>query len=40
MGYVRVLGVVANALDHSLRVELEFIVDTSAIYTVYPEKYC
>jgi len=37
MGYVRVRGVVANPLDRSLRVELEFIVDTSAIYAVIPK---
>jgi clan AA aspartic protease len=37
MGYVRVRGFVANPLDHSLRVELEFVVDTGAIYTVIPK---
>jgi clan AA aspartic protease len=36
MGYVRVRGVVANPLEHGLRVELEFVVDTGAIYTVIP----
>lgn len=36
MGYVRVRGTVANPSDHSLRVELEFIADTGAIYTVIP----
>jgi len=34
MGYVRVRGTIANALDHDLKTELEFIVDTGAIYTV------
>lgn len=37
MGYVRVRGVVANVSDRNLRVELEFIVDTGAIYTVIPK---
>jgi clan AA aspartic protease len=37
VGYVRVRGTVANPSDHSLRVELEFIVDTGAIYTVIPK---
>jgi aspartyl protease family protein len=37
MGYVRVRGSVANSVDHSLKVELEFIVDTGAIYTVIPK---
>jgi clan AA aspartic protease len=35
--YVRVRGTVANPSDHSLRAELEFIVDTGAIYTVIPK---
>jgi predicted aspartyl protease len=34
MGYVRVRAVVANSLDHDLKVELEFVIDTGAIYTV------
>jgi aspartyl protease family protein len=37
VGYVRVRGTVANPSDHSLSVELEFIVDTGAIYTVIPK---
>jgi aspartyl protease family protein len=37
MGYVRVRGVVANASDRSLKTELEFLVDTGAIYTVIPK---
>jgi aspartyl protease family protein len=34
MGDVRVRAVVANSLDHDLEVELEFLVDTGAIYTM------
>jgi len=34
---MRVRGIVVNPSDHSLRVELEFIVDTGAIYTVIPK---
>jgi len=34
---LHVSGVVANPSDHSFRVELEFIVDTGAIYTVIPK---
>jgi predicted aspartyl protease len=34
---MRVRGLVANPSDHSLRTELEFIVDTGAIYTVIPK---
>jgi len=34
---LRVSVVVANPSDHSLRAELEFIVDTDAIYTVIPK---
>lgn len=34
MGYVRVRAVIANSLDHDLKKELEFLVDTGAIYTV------
>lgn len=37
MGYVRVRGSAANSADHDLKVELEFIVDTGAIYTVIPK---
>ncbi|MEM2897126.1 MAG: retroviral-like aspartic protease family protein [Candidatus Bathyarchaeia archaeon] len=37
MGYVRVRGVIVNTLDRNLAHELEFIVDTSAIYTVIPQ---
>jgi len=37
MGYVRVRGTVSNSSDHSLKTELEFIVDTGAIYTVIPK---
>lgn len=36
MGYVRVRGIIANPLDRDLKQELEFIVDTGAIYTVIP----
>jgi len=36
MGYVRVRGAVANPLKREVRVELEFIADTGAIYTVIP----
>jgi len=36
MGYVRVKGVVANPLKREIRVEVEFIADTGAIYTVIP----
>jgi aspartyl protease family protein len=34
LGYVRVRGTVANPVDHDLKVDLEFLVDTGAIYTV------
>jgi clan AA aspartic protease len=37
MGYVRVRGFVANPLNRDLKTELEFIVDTGAIYTVIPK---
>ena len=33
----RVRGTVANSSDHSLRAELEFIVDAGVIYTVIPK---
>jgi len=36
MGYVKVRGVLANPLKHELRVEVEFIADTGAIYSVIP----
>jgi len=36
VGYVRVKGVVANPLRRDVRVEVEFIADTEAIYTVIP----
>ncbi len=34
LGYVRVHGFLANPTDHNLKIELEFLVDTGAIYTV------
>jgi len=34
LGYVRVLGTIANPLNHDLKLELDFLVDTGAIYTV------
>jgi len=37
IGHVRVRGVIANPLDRNLKQELEFIVDTGAIYTVIPQ---
>jgi clan AA aspartic protease len=37
VGYVRVRGIVANPSERGLRVELEFIVDAGAIYTVIPK---
>ncbi|MEM0006707.1 MAG: clan AA aspartic protease [Candidatus Bathyarchaeia archaeon] len=36
VGCVRVRGFIANPLDRNLKEELEFIVDTGAIYTVIP----
>jgi len=36
MGYVRVRGIIANPLNRDLNHELEFIVDTGAMYTVIP----
>jgi len=36
VGYVRVKGVVANPLRRDIKVEVEFIADTGAIYTVIP----
>lgn len=35
--YVRVKGVVANPLKREVRVEVEFIADTGAIYTMIPK---
>ncbi len=37
MGYVRVKGVIANPFRRDLRVEVEFIADTGAIYTMIPK---
>ena len=37
MGYVRVKGVIANPFRRDLKVEVEFIADTGAIYTVIPK---
>jgi len=37
MGYVRVKGVIANPLRRNVRVEVEFVVDTGAIYTMVPK---
>jgi len=37
IGYVRVKGVIANPFRRDLRVEVEFIADTGAIYTMIPE---
>ena len=34
MGYVKVRGVIANPLKHELRVEVEFIAATGAVYSV------
>jgi len=34
LGYFRVLGAVANSLNHVLKTDLEFVVDTGTIYTV------
>ena len=34
LGYVRVVGTVANPLSRDLRVEVEFLFDTGEIYTV------
>jgi aspartyl protease family protein len=34
LGYVRVKGTIANPLNRDLKLELEFLVDTGAIYTV------
>jgi len=36
VGYIRVKGIVANPLRRDVRVEVEFIADTGAIYTVIP----
>jgi aspartyl protease family protein len=37
MGYVRVKGFIAHPLKRSQGIEVEFIVDTGAIYTVIPK---
>ncbi|MEM2936294.1 MAG: retroviral-like aspartic protease family protein [Candidatus Bathyarchaeia archaeon] len=37
MGYVKVRGVLANPSKHELKVEVEFIADTGAIYSVIPQ---
>jgi len=37
VGYVKVKGVVANPLEKGKRFELEFLVDTGAMYTSLPE---
>jgi clan AA aspartic protease len=34
LGHVRVLGTIANPLNHDLKLKLDFLVDTGAIYTV------
>jgi aspartyl protease family protein len=34
LGYVRVLGTVANPSNHDLKLEVDFLVGTGAIYTV------
>ena len=34
LGYVRVHGAIANPLNHYSKLELDFLVDTGAIYTV------
>ena len=36
MGYIRVKGTIANPADRSLSTDVEFIVDTGAIYAVLP----
>jgi clan AA aspartic protease len=36
IGYVRVIGVIANPFNRDLRVEVEFVADTGAIYTMIP----
>ena len=38
LGYVRVYGSVANPLNHGLKAEVDFLVDTGAIYSVVPKK--
>lgn len=37
LGYVRVHGTIANSLNHELKVEVDFLVDTGAIYSVVPK---
>ncbi len=36
MGYVRVKGIIANPFRRELKLEIEFIADTGAIYTMIP----
>ena len=36
MGYVRVRGIIANPFKRDLRIDVEFIADTGAIYTMIP----
>lgn len=36
MKYVHVKGVIANPFKRDLRVEVEFVADTGAIYTMIP----
>ncbi len=38
MGYVRVKGVIANPFRRDVRVEVEFVADTGAIYTMIPRR--
>jgi len=38
LGYVLVYGSVANPLNHGLKAEVDFLVDTGAIYSVVPKK--
>lgn len=35
--YIKVKGIIANPIDRSIRMEIEFVVDTGAIYTMIPE---
>ena len=37
MGYVHVHGAVANSQNHDLKTEVDFLVDTGAIYSVVPK---
>jgi hypothetical protein len=36
MGYIRVKAQIANPLDRSRRKEVEVLVDTGAIYSMFP----